>query len=281
MASCLFDHYLLFMDTTRKIIIFFAASLAWLIFLLAAYFPFAASAAGETYATLSGSYCHSDYTIVSSNQTAEKIATSYWHSCGSDMAKSSGKWYFEAVVNNISQGFIGVAADDVMNNYVGETANSYGYFSADGSIRLNGSTIATGATYSVTDNIAVAWDADNGSLFFYKNNVEQAEIMSVSGSFRPMTSLSNDDNNVTFNFGSTTFAYSAPSGFNAGWYTGGGGGTTTTPLNTNTALERFFEEYYNTLVGVSVSFLGLALLAGLWRGFVRPVTNTVKTRFKI
>jgi hypothetical protein len=129
--------------------------------------------------------------------------------------KSSGKWYWEIHVDTHVAEAIGVAGFTMpLDNYVGQTADSWGYF-FDGHKLHNGSSTAYGATYGASDTIGVALDIDNGTLEFFKNGTSQGQITGVSGSFfLPAVSQSGFGTPVmTANFGATAFTYSPPSGF--------------------------------------------------------------------
>lgn len=134
------------------------------------------------------------------------------------VAVSSGKYYWEVTYTNQAGGaMLGVAlADTTGITYVGETANSYGYYDGSG-FKYNSSTSsAYGATYTVNDVIGVALDLIAGTLTFYKNNVSQGVAFSgLSGSFVPAISdgTGGAGSVFTFNFGQRPFAYTPPTGF--------------------------------------------------------------------
>jgi hypothetical protein len=86
----------------------------------------------------------------------------------------------------------------------------------------NSSASAYGNTFTTNDVIGVAFDADAGSLFFYKNGVAQnsgtaAFTGLTSGPYFPAASDRNTSTSTTIvhNFGARSFAYTAPSGFKA------------------------------------------------------------------
>ena len=120
---------------------------------------------------------------------------------------TSGKWYWEAVsaggnkftigltdVNNVS----GYKQDGGTNYIVGYTpSSSYGYGDAvgiyAGTLRKNGSTVASSLGYSVGDKMGIAFDADAGKVWFHKNGTW------YNGSGTDSTTLdsSNHDTTVT------------------------------------------------------------------------------------
>ena len=132
---------------------------------------------------------------------------------------SSGKWYWECVLNSSANIAFGITKDNtVLANYPGQDAVDYTYHN-DGSKYSNNSGSAYGATYTTNDVIGVAFDADNGTLTFYKNNSSQGQAYSglTSGPYFPLVGdpSSTPDISATANFGQRAFAYTAPSGFKA------------------------------------------------------------------
>ncbi len=132
---------------------------------------------------------------------------------------SSGKWYWECVPNSNQNIAFGITKDNtVLANYPGQDAVDYTYHN-DGSKYSNNSGSAYGASYTTNDVIGVAFDADNGTLTFYKNNSSQGQAYSglTSGPYFPLVGdpSSTPDISATVNFGQRPFAYTAPSGFKA------------------------------------------------------------------
>ena len=132
---------------------------------------------------------------------------------------SSGKWYWECVPNSSANIAFGITKDNtVLANYPGQDAVDYTYHN-DGSKYSNNSGSAYGATYTTNDVIGVAFDADNGTLTFYKNNSSQGQAYSglTSGPYFPLVGdpSSTPDISATANFGQRPFAYTAPAGFKA------------------------------------------------------------------
>jgi hypothetical protein len=143
----------------------------------------------------------------------------------STIAMSSGKWYSEFVFTsgtlNNDMGFgivnslwgIGLSADD----YFWKT--SYGYqYSVNAVKANNNATTAYGATYTTNDVIGIAFDADAGTLTFYKNGTSQGTAYSSipAGSYQFAIYIYGSTAPVAYaNFGQRAFAYTAPSGFKA------------------------------------------------------------------
>jgi hypothetical protein len=128
---------------------------------------------------------------------------------------ASGKWYWEVTYTTGSTAMIGISAySPTANN---QTVTGAIFYYADGRKFISGTGTIYGASYTTSDVIGVAVDADAGSITFYKNNSSQGAISgTVAGLFPSLTdgSGSAGDSFVT-NFGQRAFAYTAPSGFKA------------------------------------------------------------------
>jgi len=112
---------------------------------------------------------------------------------------TSGKWYCEFVWNLDTGGSaaaFGIVTKDTDpdTDYVGRDSTSYGY--RQDAIKMNNASNSSyGATWVVGDIISVAYDADIGSLTFYKNGVSQGvAFSSLSGDF--FFGASDVDNNT-------------------------------------------------------------------------------------
>jgi hypothetical protein len=129
---------------------------------------------------------------------------------------SSSKWYWEATLRVAGNGMPGLAkANTNLSAFVGGDADSWGYYNT-GVKYNNNSASSYGSSYGVNDVIGVAFDADNGTLVFYKNGVSQGTAYSglTSGPYFPAQG-DNGSAQWSFNFGQRPFAYTAPSGFKA------------------------------------------------------------------
>ncbi len=134
---------------------------------------------------------------------------------------SSGKWYAEFYIDNSGsrtvEAHVIVGDIDFVANFTG-TVGSFVAYRADGDI--NGT--AGNATFTTGDIIAVAIDADNGAVAWYKNNAVQSTTVSslTYTAFCPAI--------VNFN-GSGAFAVAnfGQDGSFAGTLTGGDIGTAT------------------------------------------------------
>jgi hypothetical protein len=137
---------------------------------------------------------------------------------------SSGKWYWETTITASSasptNAVLGITTKPFGDSeYPGYTATSWGYRGSDGQKWNNTSGASYGASYANGDVIGVAFDADNGTLTFYKNGSSQGTAFSslTSGPYFP--AIGDQSSSQTFsaatNFGQRPFAYTAPSGFKA------------------------------------------------------------------
>ena len=131
------------------------------------------------------------------------------------------KWYFEFTLSS-NKGALGIAKPDTdVTSYLGQRAGAYIYLS-NGNKANNNSYVSYGSTFTAGDTIGVAFDADNGNLYFYKNGVVQnsgtaAYTGLTSGPYMPAFSddFGSDAGDGSFNFGQMRFKYPMPSGYAA------------------------------------------------------------------
>lgn len=134
---------------------------------------------------------------------------------------SSGKWYWEYSYTDISgDGICGIATSQAsITAHVGLDAYSWGYVAGTGNKVTNSSSSAYGASYTTGDVIGVAFDADAGTLVFYKNGTSQGTAYSslTSGPYFPAfgDNAAGASSTLWANFGQRPFAYTAPSGYKA------------------------------------------------------------------
>jgi hypothetical protein len=137
---------------------------------------------------------------------------------------NSGKWYWE--FTNTSTGSngscVGIsAAGATLSSDAG--AYSKGYIYCSGALKANNNSYASyGASWNTNgDIIGIAFDADNGTLTFYKNGSTQGQaysgIASTSEFYFPVFADANGANSGggSFNFGQRQWVYAAPAGFKA------------------------------------------------------------------
>jgi len=150
---------------------------------------------------------------------------------------SSGKWYWEitqtATQNSRAICTIGIDTPNTAFSAgggagSGAIATSWVYLQSSGNKNNNSSSSAYGASWSTGDVIGVAYDADNGKLYFRKNGTWQNSgdpaagtgyaFNGISGIVAPSGSLYHDDFDGSaaqqdFNFGQRPFTYTPPTGF--------------------------------------------------------------------
>ena len=134
---------------------------------------------------------------------------------------SSGKWYWEVKQNSVSGVnalSIGIAnKNGTITDGAGATSNEWIYYGQSGQKVTNNILTAYGASFTTGDIIGVAFNADAGTLVFYKNNTSQGTAFTglTSGPYFPAIGDGGNSNaqSWTANFGQRPFAYTAPSGF--------------------------------------------------------------------
>jgi hypothetical protein len=127
---------------------------------------------GGNYATLNPLDSSSNITLSNGN-LEETTSTSGHRMASGTIAVNSGKWYVEITITSLGGTYthIGISPVNTSNTtFVGN--NGYGYFHNGGKQGL-GTSSSYGNSYAVDDCIGIAFDADNGNLYFYKNGVAQ------------------------------------------------------------------------------------------------------------
>ena len=134
---------------------------------------------------------------------------------------ASGKWYAETTLSQT--GVLGITLATYSNSAASatpfEVTGGYGYITT-GNKRNAGMDSAYGASYTSTDIIGIAFDADAGTLTFYKNGTSQGTAFTgipantyvfaaygASGTTNPT--------NAVLNCGQRPFSYTPPTGFKA------------------------------------------------------------------
>jgi len=168
------------------------------------------------YATLNPLSKGSNITLANGNLDVSLSSTNDGCVLGT-IGMSSGKWYWEIVNNTGSRFLLGIATSSInLSNNVSNDAYGWAYFST-GVKRTNNSGTSYGATYTTGDVIGVAFDADNGTLAFYKNGTPQGTAFTglTSGPYFAAWGIDSSSPSASVNFGARAFAYAAPAGFKA------------------------------------------------------------------
>jgi hypothetical protein len=179
---------------------------------------------------VSGNYCCLDYygrsgsvvmrpTYENGNLLADNVNSSH-RGCHATFAINSGKWYWEvymhrAGTSNLARpGLVKLATGADLPLEGSGSDHKFMYYEM-GYKGIDGTDSSYGATFATGDTIGVAFDADSGSLTFYKNGTSQGvATSSISSSDYPLSPFAMLYNaKVEFNFGQKAFSYSAPSGY--------------------------------------------------------------------
>jgi hypothetical protein len=133
------------------------------------------------------------------------------------MVMPSGKWYWECVNTGGSVfPMFGIARISLASSTLfWQSSLGYAYY-YDG-LKYNAATPSSyGASFTTNDIIGVAFDADAGTLTFYKNNVSQGVAFTglTQGDYCPAIGQGSGVLVINdINFGQRPFAYTPPTGF--------------------------------------------------------------------
>ena len=157
----------------------------------------------------------STVTVTDGNLAASASATNV--GVTGSIAISSGKWYWEVTQTAggvATSNIVGITDATLAAKTAGLTTNSYGYGTGTTAYKWNaGTNTAYGVNWTNGDVIGVAFDADAGTLIFYKNNSSQGTAFTgISGTFYPAFGLQNTSA-YAINFGQRPFSYTPPSGY--------------------------------------------------------------------
>lgn len=147
---------------------------------------------------------------------------------------TSGKWYWEAKYSLGSTGGAGTGiatAAAPLGNYIESSVYGWSYNQNDGNAGTNAAYFSYGSSYTTSgDVVGVAFDADSGTLAFYKNGVSQGAAFTTltSGPYYPAATTYYANASFEFNFGQGgqsgltydsasggSFKYTPPSGYKA------------------------------------------------------------------
>ena len=184
----------------------------------------------NNFATLNSLYLYGNTaTSYSSNITlSDGNLTADWTSgtgsnqhVRSNIAMTSGKWYFETRMNELSGGDVGIAFENHINDSVGFGSDQLGFsYRSDGQ-KQNSSISSFADAFATGDIIGCAYDADAGSIQFYKNGVSQGTAFTgisvdQSAYFGVGKASSGAGMDASVNFGQNpSFSGSVTSGTNA------------------------------------------------------------------
>jgi hypothetical protein len=131
----------------------------------------------------------------------------------------TGKWYCEVTAVSKTSTYWAIGMFPVNINQYSATS-AYAQYRSDGAIFVNGSNVATVASYTAGDVIGITYNASTSEIAWYKNNsLQTTRTVSNSAGFLAYFGCGSDSSGSTnvnsINFGQRPFAYTAPSGFKA------------------------------------------------------------------
>ena len=178
--------------------------------------PVAYSATAANYAVMNPND-KGGYTAFANGNLQTSNSTTVWTMGHATIGMTTGKWYWECyptTAPNTINFLYGISTARVnLNSGLGFDSYGWSYYK-NGDKYTNNVNTAYGASWTLGDTIGVAFDADAGTLTFYKNGTSQGTAFSglTSGPYFPSTS-SYDSNTAYINFGQQPFTYTPPSGY--------------------------------------------------------------------
>ena len=182
---------------------------------------------------VAGNYCtwnplsNTAVTLSNGNLDGLTIANNAFTRCNSTISVSSGKWYFEVLLNVAGTNTtVGIGQNQITSQYPGQDALSY-VQEIDNARKGNSDTFSSyGSSLVAGDVFMCAFDLDNNKVFFGKNGswfgssnpasgTNPAYTLST-GTYCPITRpYGNLSGSISANFGQRQWAYAAPAGFKA------------------------------------------------------------------
>jgi hypothetical protein len=170
-------------------------------------------------------------TLSNGNLTASLGSTSvYSNVLANGSGRSSGKYYFEVTINNVTVDGQGVGVGNASTSLTGITGGSNDSISwrANGDVRLV-SVLTTIQTWTTGNVLAIAYDLTAQKIWFRSNsstnwnNSGAADPATGTGGistatlnagpYFPLAGLEINADNYTANFGATAYTLTSPSGF--------------------------------------------------------------------
>ncbi len=156
--------------------------------------------------------------VALSNGNLDISNATTWRGARGTIGMSFGKWYWEFTKNSTNTIIgIGNSNDTHLSGFIGQSvAGSYGYSYTGTKYTLGANNVSYGSSYADGDVIGNAFDADNGTLEFFKNGISQGTAYTSipQGTYFPLITLFGGGSS-SLNFGQRPFAYTAPSSFKA------------------------------------------------------------------
>ena len=153
-----------------------------------------------------------------------------WKAAVGTFGMSSGKWYWEMEVVNSGDHQTGIVNRDHEGHLpnhdsdaIGNNGWAWTFEGNSGKKRHNNTAETYGNSITTGDVLGIAFDADNGKIWFAKNNTWQDSGNPVTGADAAYTGLTSGpyfpaqsgytNAKAAFNWGDTPFKYTAPTGF--------------------------------------------------------------------
>jgi len=143
------------------------------------------------------------------------------YALGTVLIPSTGKWYFEGTVEQVSLVAIGIQMADAQVPDGAPSRDENIVYGSNGSLYgPNDTSVAYGGSYTVNDVIGVAVNMDDGEMTFYKNNVSQGTLDSTDFTYDirdydwvAKYACYNGDGRLRANFGQSGFTYTPPTDY--------------------------------------------------------------------
>jgi hypothetical protein len=156
--------------------------------------------------------------VANGNLTFTNSSATTYPAVGGTIFVSSGKWYWESVVSG-SGTFEVTVGISTLTTFGGSSFSGgsplSAYWNSGQGIGKNGSYLSATPTFTYGDVIGIAYDADAGTVTFYKNNTAQTPVVTgVTGTYAPAFSINYyTAPTLNVNFGQQPFSYTPPTGF--------------------------------------------------------------------
>ena len=135
------------------------------------------------------------------------------------LGMTSGKFYWESTLISQTGSHAGIGGLSALTNGMNRAGHgeTWMYTATNGNLYHQNSNSSYGATYAPGDVIGSAFDADNGTLEFYKNGISQGTAATglTTGPYYPAIGDISVSNTFTAktNFGQKPFKFAPPEGF--------------------------------------------------------------------
>ena len=166
-----------------------------------------------------GNYCVMNPLKAGSGSLLSQGNLAWTYSSGSASATpatfsiSSGKWYHEVTITSANINHLSGWADATNSVYV----DIFNIGATNGIEKSSGSSF----TFANNDILGIAFDYDNATITFYKNNTSQFSVSAITLSGALMSpiqgigSSGGGASSCVYNFGQRPFSYTPPTGFKA------------------------------------------------------------------